>query len=311
MQEGQLIYEQGCILRAQRQYKEAYDCFEKASSLGLGRACWELGMVYYDGGLYKTKHVRLLEKYMEMGIKNGYLPCRVWWHRANSIVEQNDIANILDDIRKCYLSNLIFLIPALGRRLHHPGSISRPTGTDPWLYYFYANHACNESQDYILYCMEYAVKAGLACAQYEYQTLLGTGMLSKKGEHLWKEAALQLHQMACSTMCLNAAVFCLSPAEYVHYLQGDVTLVRELVGTKDGLPNDEDWWRESVVRAGKIPLIVWNEHTGLCKQMYETCSEACLKAVVTWILCSPFNSKDVTRYIGEILLRNPWWWWKE
>lgn len=309
MQEGQLIYEQGCILRAQRQYKEAYDCFEKASSLGLGRACWELCMVYHDGGLCKTKHARLLEKYMEMGIKNGYLPCRVWWHKVGR--NREDITNILDDIRKCYLSKLIHLIPHLNRRLLHPGSISRPTGTDPWCYYFYAKHDCNEPADYILYCIEYAVKAGLACAQHDYQSLVHGKSLSEKGEHLLKEAALQLHRSACSCMCLSANVFRLSPAEYVYYLQGDVTLVRELVSTKDGLPNDEDWWREAVVRAGKVPIITWNEHTGLCKQMYETCSEACLKAVVTWILSSPFNSKDVTRYIGEILLRNPWWWWKE
>ena len=313
MSEGQSLYEQGCVLRRNRKYQEAYTCFEQSALLGFGRACWELAMVYFTGGLHKLRHAKRYTEFMQLGVQHGYLPCKVLWNLQST----NPYILFLmeSEIKQCPLSYLLFhaLIPGKHVKLLD----YTPTGKDPWvycMYYEYYNRITGlktfaKKPDNVVCLLEYPAQEGIAPAQYWlWET-------NHDRFNMLKEAAVQLHNHACENMCNNATFYGLAPRDFVHYLGG--TPDPETVGLlldRNGnvVPKDNDeWWHEAIVRATQNTRIMANEHSGFCKQKSEECRKHCIKAVVAWIMCSPFSSKDLTRLIGTYLLKNSWWWWKD
>lgn len=312
MSEGQSLYEQGCDLRRNRKYQEAYTCFEKSASLGFGRACWELAMVYYTGGLCRPRHARRYSEFLEYGAQLGYIPCKVLWGIQS--ISSSSLLFFDSEIKQCQLSYLLFnaLIP--NKRTNLIDYI--PTGNDPWVYCMYYEYYTRitgdktfaKKPDHVVRLLEYPAQEGIASAQYWCR------QTNYVKYNMSKEAALQLHGNACINMCENASYFRLSPREFVYYLEGtaDPTTVETLVNRREwAVPkNNDEWWHEAIVRAAQVPRIMANEHSGFCKLKYAQCKQDCIKAVVTWIMCSPFTSKDLTRLIGTYLLKNSWWWWK-
>jgi hypothetical protein len=312
MSEGQSLYEQGCVLRRNRKYQEAYTCFEQSALLGFGRACWELAMVYFTGGLYKLRHAKRYTEFMQLGVQHGYLPCKVLW--AVQYNASYTVISLEPEIKKCPLSYLLF-------NAHIPDKRNRlldyiPTGSDPWVYCMYyelynsivggKTHATRPTE--VTRFLEYPAQEGIASAHFRlWENSVQFSRL--------KEAAIQLHGSACTTMCLNATFYGLAPRDFVHYLGG--TPHPETVGLlldRNGnvVPKDNDeWWHEAIVRAAQNPRIMANERSGFCKRKSEECRKHCIKAVVMWIMCSPFSSKDLTRLIGTYLLKKSWWWWKD
>ena len=312
MSEGQSLYEQGCYLRRNREYQEAYECFERSALLGFGRACWELAMVYYTGGLCRPRHARRYSEFLKYGAQHGYIPCKVLWG-----IQSNSPSSLLffdSEINQYQLSYLLFnaLIPNKRVNLRE----YTPTGNDPWVYCMYYEYynvitgakTFAKKPDNVVRLLEYPAQEGIACAQYWLWEA------NHDRSNMLKEAALQLHGNACANMCGHTSYFGTSPRDFVHYLEGtaDPTTVQTLVNRSEwAVPkNNDEWWHEAIVRAAQVPRIMANEHSGFCKLKSEECRKHCIKAVVTWIMCSPFSSKDLTRLIGTYLLKNSWWWWK-
>lgn len=331
------LYNQGCQERRQGQYNQACRLFKESAALGYGRAHWELAKAYEYGGLGLSMNREEAICHAREGAQCGYMACEVLLtflddeHRMGLLIDK------AEEIRKCTLAHLLFI-----SRFTHPLLQDKPqwqdNPTDPWLLYYFAvtRRRYFRKRGEEIPFLQAAAKAGLAEAQCALHQFGGDSEDLAESTDYTVEAAKQRHCNACQKMCLYPEYFRPSPALFFESLgefgrpeTGHIQrLIMEMVDEKPSDPDEEvlaalenlfalyqkntvlstEWWRETVVRVGGHPK---GQLHATCKMISQLCREACKKAVVTWILVCPVKQKDIIRYIGKMLLAEPWLWWDD
>lgn len=277
-------------------------------------------------------------EHLEKGARLGHMACAVQMHISMVQPEYplpvgvgNDALAffwLLGDIRKGAAARAQYSDFLVGLFTKEPDT------EDPWVAYAVA---CLLSKFTRPRCLGQALKwarvaaaKGLAQAQWMY---LNWGLdMSHVDVVLCNQFALeasnQWMRCACSHIIktfmgpptpveyVNALVVCRRadspfsgtvaevPVDFNEYL---ARLGPHSTAVKDfGIP--DEWWHECVVRYG---LSAYGSQSPQCALAARQCVDACKRAVYEMYLClQGLLTKDVLRYIGELLLREPWLWWR-
>lgn len=330
------LYNQGCQERRQGRYNQACRLFKESAALGYGRAHWELAKAYEKGGLGLSMNREEATHHAREGAQCGYVACEVLLTFVDDEHRMGLLIDKVEEIRKCTLAHLLFI-----NRSTHPLLQDKPqwqdNPTDPWLLYYFAimgrRHFRKRGEE--IPFLWAAAKAGLAEAQYALHQFGGDSEDLAGSTNCVIEAANQRHCSACQKMCMYPQAFRPSPVLFfesldefgrpeIGYVQriimgmvdqkrphpndGILAVVENLFSIRNSTAFPIEWWRETVVRVGGHPK---GQLHVTCKLISQLCREACKKAVVTWILVCPVRQKDIIRYIGEMLLAEPWLWWDD
>lgn len=338
--QGLEIYKQACRARERKQYERSRDLMHLAAEAGVGAAHWELYHAYkYPGSLCvnAVDGGRSME-HLEKGARLGHKACAVQMHI--SMVQPvyplpegvgNDALAffwLLGDIRKGAAARAQYSGVVMGLFTKDPDT------EDPWVAYAVAMLLAKFTRPR---CLEQALKwvrvaaeKGLAQAQWMYLNFALD--VANPDALLCNQFALEASNQRMRCACANLVKLFMgppTPAEYVHALvvcgrsetafdfipaevpkDFDEYLARlgsQSSAVKEfGIP--EEWWHEGVVRYG---LSEHGSRSPQCALAAKQCVDACKRAVYEMCLClRGMVTKDVLRYIGELLLREPWLWWR-
>lgn len=332
------LFNQGCQERRQGHYNEACRLFKESAALGYGRAHWELAKAYENGGLGLSMNGQEAVLHARKGAQCGYVACEVLLVVLDrsckaSLIHENKLA----EIRRCTLAHLL-CIRHFERTFLQDIPQWQDNPTDPWLLYYFATIGRRNlrKREEVIHFVWAAARAGLADAQYDLDYFWGELRQATRSYNYVVEAAKQRHYNACLKICLHPETF--RPSSLLFFESLDEfgrpksrhlhRMLMRIVDERHPYPNDgvlsvvenlfalyqkntvlsTDWWRETVVRVGGHPKGQLNV---TCKLISQLCREACKQAVVTWILVCPVKQKDIVRYIGKMLLAEPWLWWDD
>lgn len=323
--EGLELYNRACVARERKQYTLARDLFIQAAKAGSGAANWELSHAYgaSGGGLCVIEsHHKQQMMFFENGAKLGHFACAVQLH----CICIEPAYPLPDGYVNDTLALLWLLLDQKGRderqrrkqfinELFDKGLCTE----DPWVEYCIAKlhlllnkpHGRRESLPWL----QRAADKGLAPAQWLYVnvTFDFPPEFEKHGARFALEASNQHVYAACAGV-VKSLTGNPTPAEYVNALcvvarKRDNHAYFVLIESFAMDENATDWWRETIVRYGTSEQ---SSKSQVCASAASRCTRACKDAVYMMCLCLKHTlSKDVLVYIGRMLLREPWLWWKK
>lgn len=186
---SEALYQQGLLLRAQRRYHEAGQCFRQAADAGSGDACWEMYQcIAYGGcGIFPDTDAKA---YLEKGVSIGNQLCCA--ERYNY-----DRHYYLDITDQAAVALCLYYWGCSKERVLELPYITEPHQVaDVWTMYYYSRllSRINGLTELANVYVQRAASLGLACAQY------CLALSPFRDRSYLKDASYQCHSRSAETL---------------------------------------------------------------------------------------------------------------